>query len=108
VTGVLGGDPPYQRDPDLLDAALDWAAKYELAVLLDLHAASGSQNVQDQANGSARGAGTGRGTGLGPSSTSSPLAPSPADWKDDDCHRRRLQRARLPGPGPYAINCVHR
>jgi glucan 1,3-beta-glucosidase len=44
---VLGGDEPYLGAAGLLDAAMDWAATYELAVLLDLHAASGSQNGQD-------------------------------------------------------------
>ncbi len=44
---VLGGDEPYLGAVDLLDAAMEWAATYKLAVLLDLHAASGSQNGQD-------------------------------------------------------------
>lgn len=41
---VLGGDPPYLGAADLLDEAMEWAARHGLAVLLDLHAASGSQN----------------------------------------------------------------
>ncbi len=44
---VLGDDEPYLGAVDLLDAAMDWAATYKVAVLLDLHAASGSQNGQD-------------------------------------------------------------
>ena len=44
---VLADDPPYLGAPELLDAALDWAAAYGLKVLLDLHAVSGSQNGQD-------------------------------------------------------------
>ena len=44
---VLADDPPYLGAPELLDAAMDWAAAYGLEVLLDLHAVSGSQNGQD-------------------------------------------------------------
>jgi glucan 1,3-beta-glucosidase len=44
---VLGGDPPYIGAADLLDEAMDAAARHGLAVLLDLHAASGSQNGRD-------------------------------------------------------------
>lgn len=44
---VFGGDPPYRAAADILDAAMDWAARNGLAVLLDLHAVSGSQNGQD-------------------------------------------------------------
>lgn len=44
---VLGGDPPYREAADVLDAAMDSAARHGLAVLLDLHAAAGSQNGQD-------------------------------------------------------------
>jgi glucan 1,3-beta-glucosidase len=44
---VLGGDPPYMGAADLLDEAMEWATRHGLAVLLDLHAASGSQNGRD-------------------------------------------------------------
>jgi glucan 1,3-beta-glucosidase len=44
---VLGGDEHYLGALDILDAAMDWAARLGLAVLLDLHAVSGSQNGQD-------------------------------------------------------------
>ena len=44
---VLADDPPYLGAPELLDAAMEWAAAYGLKVLLDLHAVSGSQNGQD-------------------------------------------------------------
>lgn len=44
---VLCDDPPYVGAPDLLDAAMDSAARHGLAVLLDLHGVSGSQNGRD-------------------------------------------------------------
>lgn len=44
---VLGDEPPYRGASEVLDAAMDSAARHGLAVLLDLHAASGSQNGRD-------------------------------------------------------------
>lgn len=39
--------PPYRRHVQYVDQAMDWAAKYGLKVLLDLHTAPGSQNGHD-------------------------------------------------------------
>ena len=44
---VLHPDPPYVAGADILDAAMDSAERHGLKVLLDLHAASGSQNGRD-------------------------------------------------------------
>lgn len=44
---TLSGEPPYLAAAELLDAAMDWAAGRDLAVLLDLHGAIGSQNGRD-------------------------------------------------------------
>jgi glucan 1,3-beta-glucosidase len=44
---VLHPDPPYVAAADVLDRAMDSAARHGLAVLLDLHAVSGSQNGRD-------------------------------------------------------------
>ena len=44
---VLGGEEPFVGSPETLDRAFAWAKKYNLAVLLDLHGAPGSQNAWD-------------------------------------------------------------
>ena len=44
---LFGDDEPYVGCVDWLDKAMDWAAKYKLQVLLDLHTAPGCQNGFD-------------------------------------------------------------
>ena len=44
---LFGGASPYQPTVQYVDKAFEWAAKYDLQVLLDLHGAPGSQNGND-------------------------------------------------------------
>lgn len=45
--GVFGDEPPYLKTIQYVDKAFDWAEKTGIKVLLDMHAAPGSQNGQD-------------------------------------------------------------
>ena len=44
---IFGDEAPYVGGIEYVDKAFDWAAKYKLGVLLDLHGAPGSQNGHD-------------------------------------------------------------
>ncbi len=44
---LFGGHEPYVRTANYVKKALDWAQEYELAVIIDLHTAPGSQNGLD-------------------------------------------------------------
>lgn len=44
---IFGDRPPFVGCLEYLDRALDWAQKYRLKVLIDLHTAPGSQNGYD-------------------------------------------------------------
>ncbi|MBX4201582.1 glycoside hydrolase family 5 protein [Candidatus Saccharibacteria bacterium] len=43
---LFGGVEPYIGGAEFLDKAMDWAGKYDLKVVLDIHTAPGSQNGQ--------------------------------------------------------------
>lgn len=45
--GVFGDEPPYHMTIDYVDQAFDWAEQTGIKVLIDMHAAPGSQNGQD-------------------------------------------------------------
>ncbi len=44
---IFGDWPPYPGCADYLDKAFDWAEKYNLQILIDLHTCPGSQNGYD-------------------------------------------------------------
>ena len=44
---IFGDRPPYPGCVDYLDKAFDWAEKYDLQILIDLHTCPGSQNGYD-------------------------------------------------------------
>ncbi|MDN5804712.1 MAG: cellulase family glycosylhydrolase, partial [Microlunatus sp.] len=44
---TMHGTPPYLPALDLLDEAMNWARRYGLKVLLDMHGVAGSQNGRD-------------------------------------------------------------
>ena len=45
--GVFGDRPPLLGAIDYVDLAMDWAEKYQMQILLDLHTVPGSQNGYD-------------------------------------------------------------
>lgn len=44
---ILDGDSPYVGGIEYVDRAFEWAARYNLGIVLDLHGAPGSQNGND-------------------------------------------------------------
>jgi glucan 1,3-beta-glucosidase len=51
---VFGGEPPYVGAIGYVDRAFEWATKYGLQVILDLHGAPGSQNGNDHSGRTGR------------------------------------------------------
>lgn len=54
---IFGDEPPYVASIESLDWAFDMAVKYNLKVLIDLHAAVGAQNAADHSGSGAPGKG---------------------------------------------------
>jgi glucan 1,3-beta-glucosidase len=43
---ILDADGPYVASPDLLDQAVNWCEKYDMALILDLHGLPGAQGPE--------------------------------------------------------------
>lgn len=52
--GVFGDEPPYQATIDYVDKAFAWAEETGIKILLDMHAAPGSQNGWDHSGRSGK------------------------------------------------------